>query len=43
MNTILNSLTPEQIDFIVNAYGTVESWFAHYGSAASIAIEDIFL
>lgn len=43
MTAILNSLTSEQVEFIVNAYGTVESWFAHYGSAASIVMEDIML
>ncbi len=43
MNTILNSLTSEQVEFIVNAYGTVEGWFAHYGTAARIAIEDMML
>lgn len=43
MNSILNSLTPSQIEFIANAYGTVEAWFAHYGQVASITIEDIIL
>ncbi len=43
MNAIVNSLTPEQVELIVNAYGTVERWFTHYASAASIAIEDMML
>ena len=43
MNAVINLLSAEQIEFIAGAYGSVEAWFAHYGQAASIAIEDMIL
>jgi len=43
MNAIVNSLTPEQVEFIINAYGTVENWIIQGASIASIAIEDVMM
>lgn len=43
MDAILNLLTPGQIQFIINTYGSVADWFAQHAGTASIVVDDYML
>ena len=42
MESLSDLLSPEQIDFIVTAYGSVESWLEQALLGINIIVEDIF-
>ena len=43
MNSIINLLSPDQINFIIATYGSVTTWVGDMVLNANIAIEDIIL
>ncbi len=43
MQAIIDVLTPELIDAIVAAYGSVADWYVSIGSPHSIVVDDLML
>ena len=47
MQSVANLLSPEQINFILTTYDSIEAWASQlvvdFGDAASIVIEDVMI
>ncbi len=43
MQTLIDAFSPDLIDAIVAAYGSVAEWYATLGGAQSIVVDDLML
>ena len=47
MQSVANLLSPEQVQFILSTYDSIEAWASQivtdFGDAASIVIEDVMI